>query len=245
MCSKTSTVTPEKNNKESVTDIINEKIENKVFIDIDDGISVELDTKEYIYVKDSDSNKFIGYLVGRFPNLQIDELYVYEKYIVIKLQEQNQDNGLWNDTGYYVYEYNKNLKIMDCLNSENKLYEGSSGPYHFKGIYNDFLFIDEGTGPGTRGIEIFDLSNNVSILDTSYYESFSFYDNIVSGLVMSEWDVEHKFNDDIKTIFYEYEQKTNMPEWLINESSRFIVKYKYNILTKEINITSGEYIFVQ
>jgi hypothetical protein len=245
MCSKTAKVTPEKNIDVPVTDIINEKVENKVFIDIDDGISVELDTKKYIDVKNSDSNKFIGYVTVRFPNSQIGELYVYEKYIVIKLQEYNQVSRLWDETGYYVYEYNKNFKIMDCLNSGNKLYEGDSGPYYFKGIYNDFLFIDEGTGPGTRGIEIFDLANNVIILDGRYYNSFSFHDNIVSGLEMSRWDGEHGFNDDIKTKFYEYEQKTNMPDWLKELDSRFIVIYDYNILTKEINLSYGEYILIQ
>jgi hypothetical protein len=245
MCGKTSKVTPEKNNKESVADIINEKVENKVFIDIDDDISVELDTKKYnIHIKDSDNNKFIGYvdLGKKFSELHIGDIYIYEKYIV--LEEYHQDGEHWYVSGFCVYEYNENLKIMEYLNSGNKLYE-ANGPYWFKGIKNDLLFIDEGSGPGTRGLEIFDLANNVSILNRRYYNSFSFHDNIVSGLEMSGWDGEPGFNDDIKTKFYEFEEKTNMPDWLKELDSRFIVIYDYNILTKEINLSYGEYIFVQ
>jgi hypothetical protein len=244
MCRKTSTVTPEKNNEESVTDIG----KDKVFIDIDDDISVELDNNKYdIYVKDSDSNKLIGYvdLSGKFPKLHIGDLYIYEKYIVMKLKEFYQDSGLWYNAGFCIYEYNENFKIIDYLNSGNKLYNSDDGPYYFEGINNDFLFIDKGTGPGIRGIEVFDLVNNVNILNASYYDSFSFYNNIVSGLAISESRVKKGLYDDIKTKFYELKQETNMPDWLKETSSEFIVHYEYNVLTKEKNITLGEYIYTQ
>jgi hypothetical protein len=242
MCSKTAKVTPEKNIDVPVTDIINEKVENKVFIDIDDDISVELDTKKYI--KGSNSNKFIGYvdLSEMYPELHIGDIYIYEKYIV--LEEYHQDGEYWYISGFRVYEYNKNLKIMEYLNSGNNLYD-ARGPYWFMDIENDLLFIDEGTGPGIRGIEIFDLANKVNILDAAYYESFSFYDNTARGLVISEWSITRGFYDDIKTEFYEFKEKAFIPENPHGLYLLFVVEYNYNILTKEINITSGKYILTE
>jgi uncharacterized protein YuzE len=230
MCKKTPAVTviPENN---ITTD---EKVEDKVYIDINDDIlSFEI-KKEwyYIYVDLSEV----------FPELHIGDLYIYDKYVVI--EEFFENKGKWYGNGFCVYEYNKNLKIMEYMTLGNKLYDAER-PYWFREIDDDLLFIDVGSNVGIRGIHIFDLANKVEIFNASYLGSYSFYNNIIRGLVMPERDVRRGFYDDVKTEFYEYMQNTNMPKNDDGLYIEFIVKYNYNILTKEIQLISGEYIFEQ
>jgi len=236
MCKKTPavTVTPEVTVIPENNITIDEKVGDKVYIDINDDIlSFEVKKKWYYIHVD---------LEEIFPELHIGDLYIYDKYVVI--QEFSEYNGKWYVNGFCVYEYNKNLKIMEYMTLGKKLYE-AEGPYWFKEIDDDLLFIDEGTNVGLRGIHIFDLANNEEIFDATYYGSFSFYDNIVRGLVMPERDVERGFYDDVKTEFYEYKQNTYMPKDDNGLSIEFIVKYNYNLLTKEMRLISGEYIFEQ
>jgi len=231
MCKKTPavTVTPENN----IT--AEQKVEDKVYIDIsDDILSFEV-KKEWYYI-------YID-LSTVFPELHIGDLYIYDKYVVI--QEFFEDNGNWYVSGFCVYEYNENLKIMEYMTLGNKLYD-AKGPYWFKDIDDDLLFIDEGTGPDIRAIHIFDLANKEKILDAAYYKSYSFKNNIVSGLVISENGIRHgDYDDNIKTRFYEIMQSTEIPEEDYGLSTRFVVEYNYNILTKEINLIYGTYIFEQ
>jgi len=99
------------------------------------------------------------------------------------------------------------------------LYEAEA-PYWFKEIDDDLLFIDEGSSPGIRGIHIFDLANNEEILHATYYNSYSFKNNIVSGLVMSDC---RDYDDNIKTKFNEIMQSTEIPEKDYGLSTRFVV----------------------
>jgi len=225
MCKKTPavTVTPENN---ITTD---QKAEDKVYIHIND------DTKE---------NNFIGDVnhSGIYTEIHIGKTYIYEKYIAIEELFVSEENTLWHDIRFCIYEYNKDLEITEYKDSGNKLYTIGDGPYRYEGIYDDFLFIDEGTDVGVRGLHIYDLANKEEILDGAYYMSYSFKNNIVSGLVMSNCS---GYDDNIKTRFYELERETERRESEYGLSSRFVVDYDFNVLTKEINLNYGTYIFEQ
>ncbi|GBU27841.1 hypothetical protein R84B8_01382 [Treponema sp. R8-4-B8] len=240
MCKKTPAVTviPE-NNSTTADEKVEDKvyIKDKIYIDINDDIlSFE--------IKNIRGNFYID-LSEVFPELHIGDLYIYDKYVV--MEEFFEHDGRWGYNGFCVYEYNEKLKIMEYMTLGNKLCDFTDkGPYWFKKIYDDLLFIDSGSAPGIRGITIFDLVNKVEILDAAYYESLSFYNNIVHDLVITEWNIEKwDYDDIIKTRFYELMQNTYKPENDNGLSTEFIVKYNYNILTKEMYITSGQYIFVQ
>jgi hypothetical protein len=243
MCKKTPavTVTPENN---ITTD---QKADDKVYIDIrDDILSFEVkDKKPHLNIADANENKFIGYtdLSGLSPEIHIGKIYIYEKYIILEELIIHEEDKLWHDGRFCIYEYDKNLKITEYKDSGNKLYDFvNEVPYRYEGIYNDFLFIDEGSDVGIRAIHIFDLANKEEILDAAYYMTYSFNNNIVSGLVMSD---SSDYDDNIKTRFYEIERGTEIPEKDYGLITRFVVEYNYNVLTKEIRLTSGKYIFEQ
>jgi len=257
MCSRNSVLSSEKSNNEVINDseitvnneitIDNETNDSKFNIDID-IFSLELlgINKANVYIRDTNNNKFIGYIdiSEVYPEIHIGDIFIYEKYIV--LEEFFQHEGKWFMGGFCVYEYDEELKIMEYKNLGNKLYDCIGEPYWFKGINNDLLFIDIGTGPGTRGIKIFDLANNINLLDASYNNYFTFSNNIVSGLVLTEWNIRNTvYDDNVIKMFNNYKQETAMPEETNGLYPEFILAYKYNIITKEIDIISGKYILTQ
>jgi hypothetical protein len=201
-----------------------------------------------LYVMDTDDNKFIGYanLYKTYPELHIGNIYIYEKYIV--LEEFYQIGERWYGSGFRIYEYDKNLRYSEYKNLGKKLYDCIGENKWFQGINSGLLFIDLGTGPGTRGIDIVDLANNTTVLSAGYYRRFIFNNNNVSGLVFTERMINSGhgiIDDNIKKIFFDYLEKTEKPDenekapWV---SILFILNYEYNILTKEINYIIGEYI---
>jgi len=177
-------------------------------------------------------------------NRKYDELYVNEKYIVFEESLFSEVAGLWYTNGFSVYEYNKNLETTEYKDSGNKLYFIGDGPYSYDGIYNDLLFIDEGTGPDVRAIHIIDLTNNKEIFVGTYHGSYSFENNIVSGLTMSSVGYGD-YDDNIKTRFYELMEDTETSESDNGLSKRFVVRYNYNVLTKEIYLLYGTYVYEQ
>jgi hypothetical protein len=242
MCKKTPAVTviPENN---ITTD---EKVENKVYIDISDDILSFGIEKPRSYFNDTDENKFIGYadFSGILPGILIKKLYLYEKYIVIDEVLFSDIDELWHE-GFRVYEYNKDLKMTEYKKSGKILYDFvDTGPYYYEGIYNDLLFIDEGTGPDGRAIHIFDLANNEEIFAGTYSGSYSFNNNIVHNLTMSGVEYDD-YDDEIKTRFYELKEGAKTPKDDNGLSTRFVVKYNYNVLTKEIDLLYGTYVFEQ
>jgi len=226
MCKKTPAVTVIPEN-----DITAEqKVEDKV------NINISNDTKENNFIGDVDH-------FGRYAEIQIGKIYIYEKYIALEeILIYEGDNRSWVDSRFCIYEYNKDLETTEYKDSGNKLFTIGDGPYRYEGIYNDFLFIDEGTDPGVRGLHIYDLANKKEILDAVYYRSYSFENNIVSGLVMSDC---RGYDNDIKTKFNEFKQNTEIPENEYGLSTRFVVEYDFNVLTKEIYLVYGTYIFEQ
>ncbi|WP_461256132.1 hypothetical protein [Treponema sp. R80B11-R83G3] len=176
--------------------------------------------------------------------IRVSEIDINDKYIVLEESIFSEAAGFWYDNGICVYEYDKNLKTTEYRDSGNKLYASGDGPYHYKGIYNDLLFIDEGTGPDVRVIHIFDLANKEKILDAAYHGSYSFKNNIVSGLTMS--GVKYgDYDDNIRTKFYELERSAERQEGDDGRNTRLVVIYNFNVLTKEINLLYGTYVFEQ
>ena len=82
------------------------------------------------------------------------------------------------------------------------------------------------------------------MLSALYDNRFYFQNNIVSGLVISEWNIMNN-SEDIITIFFNYRESAEIPEETSGLFPEFIVYYTYNILTKEIEIVSGRYILSQ
>jgi hypothetical protein len=217
-------------------------------IDVDE-LLVELSGIDKTDITIKDTDKFIGYvdLAQIYPELHIGDIYIYEKYIV--LQEFFPSGEKWYVGGFNVYEYSKELKYSEYKTKGKKLYGNEGEPYRFEGISNDLLFGDIGTGPGIRGVEIFDLANNAIVLDGNYYSGFWFSDNILYGLVFTRWNAEKANLDDyLVQMYYEYLKTTEKPEKeekykeLFQE---FVLNYNYNILTREITNLSGKYIYVQ
>jgi len=239
MCKKTPPAVVENN-------ITDEKIEDKFYIDISDDILSFGIEKSRPNIDDTDENKFIGYanLSGKFPNIFIKKIYLYEKYIAIDEVLFSDTDKLWHE-GFRVYEYNKDLKMTEYKKSGKILYDFiDAGPYRYEGIYNDLLFIDEGTGPDVRAIHIIDLTNNKEIFVGTYHGSYSFENNIVSGLTMSSVGYGD-YDDNIKTRFYELMEDTETSESDNGLSKRFVVIYNYNVLTKEIYLLYGTYVYEQ
>lgn len=211
-----------------------------------DELSVELNKKlsTLIFVSPSEDNKFIGYvdLHNIFPEIKISDVYIYEKYIV--LQEAYKSVGTWFFDGFNVYVYDNNIKYSEYKLKGKKLYSCSGEPYQFQGIYDDLIFFTGGRD--IVGVRIIDLAKDETVLEAGCHERFSFYENVVSGLVISEWDLRFgKIDDQIKDLYKENKLNTKIPENNTGLFPEFILHYKYNILTKEITIASGEWIFVQ
>ena len=177
-------------------------------------------------------------------NRKYDLLYVDEKYIVFEESLFSEVAGFWYTYGFSVYEYNKNLETTEYKDSGNKLYFIGNGHYKYERIYNDLLFIDEGTGPDVRAIHIIDLTNNKEIFVGTYHGSYSFENNIVRGLTMSSVGYG-EYDDNIKTKFYELMENTEPPATDNGLSKRFVVIYNYNVLTKEIYLLYGTYVYEQ
>ncbi|MCL2722137.1 MAG: hypothetical protein FWD47_12480 [Treponema sp.] len=198
-----------------------------------------------IYIRDTKNNKFIGYInINKInTDIKIGGVYIYEKYIV--LEEYYENQGRWFIGGFNVYEYNKDIKITEYQLLGNYIYSSIGEPYWFEGINNDYLFIDIGTGHGVRGIKIFDLKNNKEILNASYNNRFSFLNDIISGLVLTEWGLRFETNENNIEMFNKYKQETPMLEETYGLFQEFILNYNYNIITGEVNIISGEYILTQ
>jgi len=197
-----------------------------------------------LFVRDAKENNFIGYVnLNKInPDIKIGDVYIYDKYIV--LEEYFQSGNNWYIGGFNVYEFNSDIKINEYRSLGNRIYSCIGEPYWFKGIYNDYIFIDKGTGPGIRGVEIFDLKNNEVMLSASYDNWFYFRDNKVGGLVISEFNIE-RYDEDINIVFFNYKENTKIPEETSGLFPLFVINYSYNILTKEIEIVSGEYLFMQ
>jgi len=197
-----------------------------------------------LFVGYTDGNNFIGYvdLNNINPNIKIGGVYIYDKYIV--LEEYFQSGNSWFIGGFNVYKFNPDIKITEYKSLENRIYSCIGEPYWFKGIHNDYIFIDIGTGPGIRGIEIFDLKNNEVILSAAYDNWFYFQNNKVGELVISERSIKY-YDEDIKTLFFKYKENIKIPEETFGLFPVFVINYTYNVLTKEIEIVSGKYLLEQ
>ena len=197
-----------------------------------------------LFVGYTEGNNFIGYinLNDINPDIEIGDVYIYDKYIV--LEEYFQSGNSWFIGGFNVYEYNPDIKITEYRSLGNRIYSCIGEPYWFKGIHNDYIFIDIGTGPGIRGIEIYDFLKKEVMLSAAYNNRFYFQNNKVGGLVISESSISY-YDEDIKTIFFNYKENVKIPEETFGLFPVLLINYTYNVITKEIEIISGEYILEQ
>jgi hypothetical protein len=229
-----------------VTSIIMPEIINSVpSITIDDN-TIELlgfrNTR--LQIENSNENKFIGYVDFNTINseLLIGDIFVYEKYIVIEYLQPS--GGRWSSIGWNVYEFNENLKITEYKNLGIKLYERDYGS--FIGIYDNLIFVDIGSDPGIRGIEIFDIVDNISVLLANYIDRVTFRDNVVGGLIFTEWHSRNPdIGDKLKNTYFDYMEGTPKPDESFSSTIEFIMHYSQNLITHEIIFQSGEYIHVQ
>jgi len=198
-----------------------------------------------IRIKNSDQNKFIGYIdiAKLFPGLRIGGIFIYEKYIV--LEELYKYSGQWHGGRFCAYEYDENLKINEYKKLGKKLYDSAGEAAFFKGIYGGLLFTEFGTGPGIRSVKVFDLVNNEAVLNAYYNNNFSFNNNYVRGLILTEGCIKNgAFDGSVTEAFDSYKEKTAMPEDNHGLYREFVLEYKFNVLTNEIEIIRGEYILL-
>jgi hypothetical protein len=227
-CNKNSTSISEKSNNETV--IVNEIVtDNETVINTENNVENENDDEEPVFdidllsldlqgiksrgfrfVEDTDNNKFIGYirLNEVYPEIPIGGVFSYEKYIV--MEEFYKIEKKWYMGGFCVYEYDEELQVTEYKKLGHKLYDCTGDPSWCEGINGDLLFIESGTGPGIRGITVFDLANSTTLVNASYDRFYGFYNNVINGLILTEWDIENEeFDDNIEKMFYDYKQKNS------------------------------------
>jgi hypothetical protein len=73
-----------------------------------------------LYVKDSENNKFIGYIDPNSINheYKIGDVCIYDKYIC--LNEFQQHDGNWYVDGLSIYEYDEGMKFSEYKTLEKK-----------------------------------------------------------------------------------------------------------------------------
>ena len=94
-------------------------------------------------------------------------VYQYNEYTIYTKPSKQQ-------AGESIYVYNANKKSSNpCqLKGRKPLYSYDNkilgGANFFAGLFLDYLFIDQGTGPSYRGLSIYDLSNGKLKYFTTY-----------------------------------------------------------------------------
>ena len=96
-----------------------------------------------LYVKDSENNKFIGYIDPNSINYEykIGDICIYNKYIY--LNEFQQHDGRWYVDGLSIYEYDEGMKFSEYKTLGKKVYTVADEPFWVEGIYDDMLFRDK------------------------------------------------------------------------------------------------------
>jgi hypothetical protein len=90
--------------------------------------------------------------------------YSYRKYAVIvsPTDEVGEDIKIIAKLGASDESFLSDLKKAPVY------FKVPEGDNFFYGIYNDFMFIDSGTGPDPRGLDVFDLSQKKKVFSGSY-----------------------------------------------------------------------------
>jgi len=107
------------------------------------------------------NNKFIkAFRIEKNP--RIYEAIFYDKNVVLGLLENNQMQGFC--------VYHRRRDDPDSYLTDTPIYRSSKNDLaNFICILGDCLFVDFGTGPGCRGLMIYDLAKNEIIFDGSHF----------------------------------------------------------------------------
>jgi hypothetical protein len=116
-------------------------------------------SKEVLRIRDSKDNLFLGGITDykKTESDKVAEIYVYENYIIFTRVINHSVNG------FEVYPNHRNILYENY--SSNDLIVKRESTYWFLGLYNNFLLVDIGTGPGIRGLEIIDLKNSKTVYE--------------------------------------------------------------------------------
>lgn len=114
---------------------------------------------------------------------------------------------------------------------------------------NKYMMQDYGTGPGVRGLGVYDIATNKTVFKGDYYSDLQ-YDgkSIVYCEQISEWNTD--ISAESKEYAEQFEQTTPIPdEYLELEkqglSISTIVMYRFNLETKESEYAGCRYILEQ
>ncbi|MEK6726325.1 MAG: hypothetical protein AABY54_07235 [Deltaproteobacteria bacterium] len=133
---------------------------------------IELKAPQDIQVKSEEKpiESFIGISGTEIPQVKKFPAYecrVYNKYVVFLEPTTDSPDDYITVTLRGPIEDKSKLCSMD---SKDKYY--STSGTELIGIYGDYLFIDEGCCPGTRGLSIDSLSEKKEIYQTSYSDHY-------------------------------------------------------------------------
>lgn len=107
--------------------------------------------------------------------------YVYDDYVVYTTRAEG-------DPGYDIYVFDVAGEPAEpCGMDISKAYlvitaKEAGGSNFFSGIYNGYLFIDRGTGPSHRMMNVFDMNTKRVLIFTEYSDAS------VSDGVLTYWD---------------------------------------------------------
>ena len=115
-----------------------------------------------------------------------------------------------------------------------------------------YLLQDYGTGPGPRGLGIFEIATNASLFSGTYYDNLE-YDGkgITVVQVLNSWDTNHEFID-AESLRYaaEFRKKTPMTEGQVKWKNdggdvAIIVRYRLDLSTMKQEFIDCQYIKTQ
>lgn len=156
--------------------------------------------------------------------------YIYNEY-EIHVEPSPKQNGM-NIFLYKPEVSSGNPCTLDRKNASHILGTGETeGNNFFAGIYEDYLFIDQGTGADQRILSIYDLNKKSLILYTEYSDPelkegvLNYYKTIVPDPAVIEsipCPDSSKWTDQGLTVLYEQKQTFDLK----SETSRSMEKYR-------------------
>jgi len=126
-------------------------------------------------------------LLNKFPSY---DCYRYKKYVVFAVPSTKEASS---DSYIVPLVTGINEKDMCDINLLKKTHFISASGW-FLGLYNDYVFSDEGTGPGTRWLVIVSISKQKTIYNTLYTDHYPL-----------------KLREDCKLLFYKEAEGKGQP----------------------------------
>lgn len=120
------------------------------------------DTPRVIDCPDGTVYKYVDYTVYAEPSVNMpgENIYVYPA-----------------KKSVHIHTKPCSIKEQDPVRSYKNDVLG--GAYFFVGLYQDYLFIDQGTGPSFRGLSIYDIKNGKLLFHTNYTDPVLDNDSLI------------------------------------------------------------------